>query len=231
MTFIFPPQAPAAALVAGTQDRFAVHRIYCVGRNYAAHAREMGFSDREPPFFFGKPADAVVPVAAGQTLELSYPGATENFHYEGELVVAIGKGGADIAAERALDHVWGYAVGLDMTRRDLQAQMRDTGRPWEVAKAFDHSAPLAPIHPAAQVGHFNHGSIWLTVNGQPKQKSDVADMIWSVPEIVAHLSRYFRLEPGDLIYTGKPEGVGPVKPGDVIRASVDRLGELAVKIV
>ena len=231
MTFIFTPQEPAAALVAGTQDQFAVHRIYCVGRNYAAHAREMGFSDREPPFFFSKPADAVVPVADGQTLELPYPGATESFHYEGELVVAIGKSGADIAADRALDHVWGYAVGLDMTRRDLQAQMRDTGRPWEVSKAFDRSAQLAPIHPAAQTGHFDQGGIWLTVNGQPKQKSDVADMIWSVPEIVAHLSHYFRLEPGDLIYTGTPEGVGPVKPGDLIRAGVDRLGELAVKIV
>jgi fumarylpyruvate hydrolase len=231
MAFIFPPQEQATALVAGTQDRFAVHRVYCVGRNYAAHAREMGFSDREPPFFFSKPADAVVPVADGQTLALPYPGATQNFHYEGELVVAIGKSGADIATHQALDHVWGYAVGLDMTRRDLQTQMRDAGRPWEIAKAFDRAAPLAPLHPASQVGHFDRGGIWLTVNGQSKQKGDVADMIWSVPEIVAHLSRYFRLEPGDLIYTGTPEGVGPVKSGDVIRAGIDRLGELAVKIV
>jgi fumarylpyruvate hydrolase len=164
-------------------------------------------------------------------LELPYPNATGNFHYEGELVVAIGKSGADIAVDQALDHVWGYAVGLDMTRRDLQAQARNAGRPWEVAKAFDRSAPLAPIYPAARVGRFDKGGIWLTVNDQPKQKSDLADMIWSVPEIVAHLSHYFRLEPGDVIYTGTPEGVGPVKPGDVIRVGIDRLGELAVKIV
>jgi fumarylpyruvate hydrolase len=230
MTFIFPPQKPAAALVARSHEQFAVRRVYCVGRNYAAHAREMGSDGREPPFFFAKPADAVVPVADGQTLDLPYPGMTENFHYEGELVLAIGKSGADVAAEQALDYVWGYAVGLDMTRRDLQAQMRNSGQPWEVAKGFDRSAPLAPIYPAAQVGHFSRGGIWLTVNGQPKQKSDIADMIWPVPEIVAHLSRYFRLEPGDLIYTGTPEGVGPVKPGDVIRAGVDGLGELAVQI-
>jgi fumarylpyruvate hydrolase len=231
MTFIFSPPPQAAALVAGTSARFPVRRVYCVGRNYEAHAREMGSSGRELPFFFSKPADAVVPVADGQTQELPYPGETRNYHYEGELVVAIGKSGADIAVDQALEHVWGYAVGLDMTRRDLQAQMRDTGRPWEVSKAFDQSAPLAPIHPVAQVGHFGQGGIWLTVNGQPRQKSDVADMIWSVPEIVAQLSRYFRLEPGDLIYTGTPDGVGPVKPGDLIRIGIDRLGEMAVKIV
>ncbi|MDR0479516.1 MAG: fumarylacetoacetate hydrolase family protein [Burkholderiaceae bacterium] len=232
MTFVFPPEPPVAVPVAGSSDQFPVRRVYCVGRNYAAHAREMGFDpDREPPFFFCKPGDAVVPVAYGQTLELAYPTQTSNYHHEAELVAAIGKGGADIAPESALDHVWGYAVGLDMTRRDLQMQMRETGRPWEISKAFDRSAPLGPIHPAAQAGHFQKGGIWLTVNGQPRQKSDVSHLIWSVAETVTHLSKFFRLEPGDLIYTGTPEGVGAVKAGDTMRVGIERLGELTVKIV
>jgi fumarylpyruvate hydrolase len=232
MAFIFPPEAPVAVPVAGSTDQFAVRRVYCVGRNYAAHAREMGFDpDREPPFFFCKPADAVTPAAYGQTLALRYPAQTANFHYEAELVAAIGKGGADIALERALDHVWGYAVGLDMTRRDLQMQMREAGRPWEIGKAFDRSAPIGPLHPAAQVGHFERGAIWLTVNGESRQKSDVSHLIWSVAETVSYLSRYFRLEAGDLIYTGTPEGVGPVKAGDTMRVGVERLGELTVAVV
>jgi len=232
MTFIFPPEPPTAVPVAGSSDQFAVRRVYCVGRNYAAHAREMGSDpDREPPFFFCKPANAVVPVAYGQTLELAYPAQTSNYHYEAELVAAIGKSGSDIALEHALDHVWGYAVGLDMTRRDLQTKMREAGRPWEIGKAFDRSAPIGPIHPAAQVGHFDRGGLWLTVNGQPRQKSDVEHLIWSVTETVAYLSQFFRLEPGDLIYTGTPEGVGAVKAGDTMRVGVERLGELTVKVV
>jgi len=232
MAFVFPPEPPVAVPVAGSSNQFAVRRVYCVGRNYAAHTREMGFDpDREPPFFFCKPAGAVVPAAYGQTLELAYPAQTSNYHYEAELVAAIGKSGSDIALERALDHVWGYAVGLDMTRRDLQMKMREAGRPWEIGKAFDRSAPIGPIHPAAQVGHFDKGGLWLTVNGQPRQKSDVAHLIWSVAETVAYLSQFFRLEPGDLIYTGTPEGVGAVKAGDTMRVGVERLGELTVKVV
>ncbi|MDR0457972.1 MAG: fumarylacetoacetate hydrolase family protein [Burkholderiaceae bacterium] len=232
MTFVFPPEPAVAVPVAGSGDQFPVRRVYCVGRNYAAHAREMGFDpDREPPFFFCKPADAVVPAGYGQVLELAYPSQTSNYHYEAELVAAIGKSGADIALERALDHVWGYAVGLDMTRRDLQIKMREQGRPWEIGKAFDRSAPVGPIHPAAQVGHFDKGELWLMVNGQSKQKSDISKLIWSVAETVAYLSRFFRLEPGDLIYTGTPEGVGAVGPGDVMRVGIDRLGELTVKVV
>jgi fumarylpyruvate hydrolase len=232
MAFVFPPKPPVAVPVTGSSDLFAVRRVYCVGRNYAAHTREMGFDpNREAPFFFCKPADAVVPVAYGQVLELAYPSQTNNFHYEAELVAAIGKSGFDIPLERALDHVWGYAVGLDMTRRDLQIKMREQGRPWEIGKAFDHSAPLGSIHPATAVGHFDKGALWLTVNDQPRQKSDLSKLIWSVPEMVTYLSQFFRLEPGDLIYTGTPEGVGAVKPGDTMRVGVERLGELTVKVV
>ena len=191
----------------------------------------MGFNpDREPPFFFLKPDNAVVPVGYGETLTLDYPSETQNYHYEAELVAVIGKSGSDIPLEQALDYVWGYAVGLDMTRRDLQMNMREMGRHWEIGKAFDNSAPLGPIHPAASVGHFNKGAIWLTVNGETKQSSDVTHLIWSVAETVAHLSKFFRLEPGDLIYTGTPEGVGPVVAGDTIKVGIERLGELTVSI-
>lgn len=232
MTFIFPPEAPMAVPVAGSNDSIAVRRVYCVGRNYAAHAREMGFDpDREPPFFFCKPDNAVVPVAYEQTLELAYPAETANYHYEAELVAVIGKSGSNVPLEQALDYVWGYAVGLDMTRRDLQMKMREMGRPWEIGKAFDASAPVGPIHPASQIGHFQRAGIWLTVNGETKQKSDVTHLIWSVEETVSYLSRFFKLEPGDLIYTGTPEGVGAVKRGDTIKVGVERLGELTVKIV
>ena len=231
MTFVFPPEAPVAVPVAGSDARFAVRRVYCVGRNYAAHAREMGFDpDREPPFFFCKPADAVVPVAYGETLELAYPSQTQNYHYEAELVAVIGKSGSDIPVDQALDHVWGYAVGLDMTRRDLQMKMREMGRPWEIGKAFDRSAPIGPIHPASAVGHFEGGGLWLSVNGETKQKSDVSHLIWSVAETVADLSKYFRLEPGDVIFTGTPEGVGAVKKGDTMKVGVERLGELTVHV-
>lgn len=232
MAFVFTPEAPIAVPVVGGDDKFAVRRVYCVGRNYAAHAREMGYDpDREPPFFFCKPADAVVPVSYGETLDLEYPSQTSNYHYEAELVAVIGKGGSDIPVEKALDYVWGYAVGLDMTRRDLQMKMREMGRPWELGKAFDRSAPLGPIHPAASVGHFESAGLWLTVNGETKQKSDVSHLIWSVAETVAYLSQFFRLEPGDVIFTGTPEGVGAVKTGDTMKVGVDRLGELTVRVI
>ena len=232
MPFVFAPAAPVAVPIAGGQDAFPVRRVYCVGRNYAAHAREMGFDpDREPPFFFCKPADAVVPVADGQTLDLPYPPETANLHYEIELVAAIGRGGANIAVDDALQHVWGYAVGLDMTRRDLQMKMREAGRPWELGKAFDQSAPIGPLHPAASVAGIEQAGIWLQVNGADKQRSDIGKLIWSVAETIAYLSRYFRLEPGDLIYTDTPEGVGPVVRGDKMLGGVDGLGTLSVQMV
>ncbi|CAL8476921.1 fumarylacetoacetate hydrolase family protein [Caballeronia sp. S22] len=233
MVFIFPPEPPVALPVAGAEGQFPVRRVYCVGRNYAAHAREMGFDpDREPPFFFCKPDNAIVPVAHGEALELPYPAQTQNYHYEAELVAVIGKRGADIVPECALEYVWGYAVGLDMTRRDLQMKMREMGRPWEIGKAFDLSAPVGPIYPASIVGHFDgNAALWLTVNGETKQQSDVSHLIWSVAETVAHLSKFFTLEPGDVIFTGTPEGVGPVKVGDTITVGVERLGEMTVKVV
>ena len=232
MAFIFSPEPHIAVPVVGTADSVAVRRVYCVGRNYAAHAREMGFDpDREPPFFFIKPDNAVVPVGYGETLQLKYPAETENYHYEAELVAVIGKSGSGIPVEQALEHVWGYAVGLDMTRRDLQIRMREMGRPWEIGKSFDDSAPIGPIHPAEAVGHFDEGGIWLTVNGEAKQSSNLTHLIWSVAESVAYLSRFFRLEPGDLIYTGTPEGVGPVIAGDTMKVGVERLGELTVSVV
>jgi fumarylpyruvate hydrolase len=232
MPYVFAPPATVAVPVAGTGDSFPVRRVYCVGRNYAAHAREMGFDpDREPPFFFCKPADAVMPVAEGETLNLPYPTETSNYHYEIELVAAIGKGGANVAVEDALDHVYGYAVGLDMTRRDLQMKMREAGRPWELGKAFDDSAPIGPLYPASAKGHFDDTAIWLKVNGQDKQRSDTSKLIWSVAETISYLSRYFRLEPGDLIYTGTPEGVGPVVKGDLMEGGVDGLGTLRAKVV
>ncbi len=232
MNYVFPPEDPIAVPVVGSDALFPVRRVYCVGRNYAAHAREMGFDpDREPPFFFCKPDNAIVPAAYGEVLELAYPAETNNYHYEAELVALIGQGGSNIALEQALSHVWGYAVGLDMTRRDLQMKMREMGRPWEIGKAFDHSAPIGPIHPASAVGHFENGGIWLTVNGQSRQKSDVANLIWSVAETVSYLSRFFRLEPGDVIFTGTPEGVGALTRGDLMSVGIERLGELRVKIV
>jgi fumarylpyruvate hydrolase len=231
MNFVIPPAPIPVVPVAGASDGFPVRRIYCVGRNYAAHAREMGSDpDRDPPFFFCKPADAVVPVAPGVTGAVPYPPQTANYHHEVELVVAIGKRGSNITATRANDHVWGYAVGFDMTRRDLQFALRDKGRPWELGKAFDHSAPIAPIVPADHCGHPVRGRVWLEVNGALKQEGDLADLIWSVPETIAHLSTYFELFPGDLIFTGTPEGVGPVVKGDLVSGGVDGVGELSIRI-
>lgn len=232
MTHVVNPPEVIAVPVYGSSDTFPVRRVYCVGRNYAAHAREMGFDpDREPPFFFCKPADAVVPVAEGATLELPYPAETSNYHYEIELVAAIGKGGSNITLADAPSHVWGYAVGLDMTRRDLQMKMREMGRPWEIGKAFDASAPIGPLYPVDQVGHLEKAVIKLDVNGTTKQSSTIDKLIWSVPETIAYLSRFFRLEPGDLIYTGTPEGVGAVVAGNLMVGSVEGLADLSVKVV
>lgn len=231
MRFVVPAQPQACVPVAGSQDMFPVHRIYCVGRNYAAHAREMGSDpDREPPFFFCKPADAVFPLTMAEIRELPYASSTANLHHEVELVVAIGKGGRDIPVESAAEHIWGYGVGLDMTRRDLQTSLKSKGQPWELGKAFDNSAPLSPLKSVTQVGALKTGRIWLRLNDELRQEGDLSDMIWSVPETIAHLSRYFNLQVGDLIFTGTPEGVGPVKPGDILRFGVDGLSEVAVRI-
>lgn len=231
MNYAIPPAPIPTVPVVGITDIFPVRRIYCVGRNYAAHAREMGSDpDREPPFFFCKPADAVVPVAQNVATDVAYPPETANYHHEVELVVAIGKGGRNISSSNANDHVWGYAAGFDMTRRDLQFALRDKGRPWELGKAFDQSAPITPILPAKLSGHPSSGRIWLMVNGQLKQEGDLSDLIWSVPETIAHLSKYFELKPGDLIFTGTPEGVGPVVKGDLLTGGVDGVGELSIHI-
>ncbi|MCU0868469.1 MAG: fumarylacetoacetate hydrolase family protein [Burkholderiales bacterium] len=225
---VVPAPAPVTVPVAGRADRFPVHRIYCVGRNYAAHAREMGKDpDKEPPFFFLKPADAVV--TDGR--DVHYPPGTANYHHEVELVVAIGRAGHDIAPEAALAHVWGYAVGLDMTRRDLQLAARDLGRPWDFGKGFDESAPIGPIHPVSDIGHLAIGAITLEVNGAMRQMADLAEMIWNVPDTIAYLSRYYRLVPGDLIFTGTPAGVAAVIPGDAMRAMVTGLPALEVKVL
>jgi fumarylpyruvate hydrolase len=227
MSFIFPPHPTPSVEIKGRAERFPVHRIYCVGRNYAAHAREMGMNpDREPPFFFSKPADAVVPDQA----RIAYPSRTQNLHHEIELVVAIGKGGRNVAIASALDHVYGYAVGNDLTRRDLQFAARDQGRPWDTSKGFDRSAVIGAITPAAQSGHLRSGRIWLKVNAELRQQADVSELIWSVPEVIAELSTLFELQPGDLIYTGTPAGVGALKPGDRIEGGIDGLGELVTTI-
>jgi fumarylpyruvate hydrolase len=223
--------APVVTLpVAGSDEQFPVNRIFCVGRNYAAHAREMGKDpDRDPPFFFMKPANATV-AAGAEEVSIPYPPKTANFHHEIELVVAIGTGGTDIPVEKALDHVFGYAVGLDMTRRDVQLEARDKGRPWEFGKSFAQSAPIGPIHKASEVGHVGEGAIAVTVNGEPRQHSDVAKLIWSVAESIAFLSEYETLEPGDLIMTGTPEGVNAVQPGDLMVGTVAGLGEIRVRV-
>jgi fumarylpyruvate hydrolase len=232
MNYVFEPEAQVAVPVAGSTALFPVRRVYCVGRNYAAHAREMGFDpDREPPFFFCKPDNSIVVVPPGQTAEVAYPLQTSDYQHEIELVVAIGKGGSNIAVERANEHVFGYAVGLDMTRRDLQLQLREKGRPWELGKAFDNSAPIAPIHPASAIGHPTAGAVWVQVDGVDRQRSDIAKLIWSVPEVVANLSTYFELRPGDLIYSGTPEGVGKVQRGQTMRGGIAGLGELNVKVI
>lgn len=231
MNYVLPPAPVTAVPVAGSDARFPVRRVYCVGRNYAEHAKEMGFTGREDPFFFCKPADAIISVATGETGKMPYPAKTANLHYEMELVVAIGKGGKNIPVDQANDHIWGYALGLDMTRRDLQGEAKKLGRPWEVGKAFDHSAPLGPIHPLSSVGVLEQGRIWLDVNGERKQDSNLRELIWNIPESISYLSGLFELQPGDLIFTGTPEGVGAVVPGDVLVGGVEKLGELRVQIV
>jgi len=228
MSFVIPPTVQATVEVAGTEARFPVHRVYCVGRNYAKHAREMGMDpEREPPFFFAKPADAIVPNGT----PVPYPPRTANLHHEIELVVAIGTGGRDIPVANALAHVFGYAVGNDLTRRDLQFEAREQQRPWDVAKGFDWSAPVSAIRPVTEVGHPERGAIWIEVNGESRQRADLSEMIWNVPEIIAELSTYFELRPGDLIFTGTPEGVGPVQRGDSLVGGVDGLETLRTTIV
>jgi fumarylpyruvate hydrolase len=224
INYVIDIEQPSLA-VEGSDARFPVGRIYCVGRNYADHAREMGHDpDREPPFFFMKAANSVVPSGA----TLSFPVGTKDVHHEIELVAAIGKGGKNIPVEKALEHVWGYAVGLDMTRRDLQGEAKKTGRPWEMGKSFDESAPMSALRPASKIGHPQKGAIWLKVNGQVKQQGDLAMQIWSLPEQINYLSNLITLQPGDLIFSGTPAGVGPVKAGDKLEGHVDGVGELVV---
>ena len=218
--------------VVGSDEFFPVRRIYCIGRNYAAHAREMGSDPtREPPFFFQKPTDAVQFVPQGTVADHPYPTLTKNYHYEAELVAALDRGGRNIAVADALNHVYGYTLGLDMTRRDLQRALGDEKKPWEIGKSFDHSAPLGAIHKVGQVGHFAQGAIWLKVNGQVKQSANLNQMIWSVAEQISKLSEAFELFPGDIIFSGTPENVGPVVRGDVIEMHIDGLPDLSVKIV
>ena len=231
MSYVFAAPVQAAVPVTGQDALFPVHRIYCVGRNYVDHAQEMGHSGREAPFFFMKPADAVLPVATGATGELSYPAQTADFQHEMELVVAIGKGGSDIAVDAALEHVWGYAIGLDMTRRDVQGAAKKLGRPWDTGKAFEQSAPIGAITPVAQAGEIGSAAITLQVNGAVRQNSTIDKLIWNVAETIADLSTYFTLQPGDLIYTGTPAGVAAVQRGDELVGTITGLGELRVKVI
>ena len=226
--YVIPPPPVPSLPVRGSDRLFPVHRIYCVGRNYAAHAIEMGHDpDREPPFFFQKNPDTLIPGGG----EFPYPDKSEDVHYELELVVALASGGRDIAVERALDCVYGYAVGLDMTRRDLQGEAKKMGRPWDVGKAFDHSAPCSEIVPVENIGHPDAGAVWLRVNGEMRQEGDLNQMIWKVPEIIAYLSGLFTLAPGDLIFSGTPAGVGATVPGDSLHGGVAGVGELSVSVV
>lgn len=227
-TFVIDPPLISSLPVVGDSRRFAVNRIYCVGRNYADHAREMGHDpDREPPFFFMKPANSIV--TDGK--DMHYPNLSNDVHHEVEMVVAIGKGGSNIPADKALEHVYGYGVGLDMTRRDLQGEAKKMGRPWDTGKAFDQSAPCAAITPASVCGHLDQGKIALMVNGELRQEGDLNQLIWNIPDTIAYLSTLFTLEPGDLIMSGTPAGVGPVKKGDVLEGMVEGLTSLKVKII
>lgn len=224
---IAPPPVPTLPVV-GSSDLFPVRRIYCIGRNYAEHAIEMGHDPtKEPPFFFQKNPDNILLEGS----DFPYPPKSKDVHFEIELVVALKSGGSNIPVERALDHVYGYAIGLDMTRRDLQGEAKKLGRPWEIGKAFEHSAPCGPIHPVSAVGHPSAGAIWLEVNGEMRQKGDVNQMIWKVPEMISYLSDYFTLAPGDLIMSGTPAGVGGVKAGDALKGHVDGVGDFHVKVV
>ena len=226
MSFAVPAWDLPSVPVAGSADRFPVRRIYCIGRNYAAHAREMGADEREPPFFFLKPADAIVQDGA----TIPYPTATSNLHYEAELVAAIGKPGENISVDDANDHIFGYGVGIDLTRRDLQNEAKEMRRPWDMGKGFDASAPCSAIYPASDIGHPTTGAIWLKVNDEIKQDGDIADMIWNMPESIAYLSGLMRLEAGDLIYTGTPDGVGAIVSGDHVVVHVDGVCDLNIKI-
>lgn len=226
--YVFAPPATVSVGVVGESARYPVRRIYCVGRNYAEHAREMGHDpDRELPFFFQKNPDNLVL----DNKDFPYPTMTSNLHHEIELVVAMGQGGRDIQAANALAHVYGYALGIDMTRRDLQNEAKKTGRPWEIGKAFEHSAPMTDITPAAKSGHLSKGAIWLKVNGEVRQQSDLTQLIWNIPEIIAHLSVIFELRAGDLIMTGTPAGVAAVKPGDVMEGYCEGVGTIITKVV
>ena len=230
MSFVFTPPAVSSLPVVGSTERFPIHRIYCVGRNYEEHAKEMGFTGREPPFFFLKPADAVVAVEAGTVGSMDYPTLTSNLHHEIELVVAIGKAGKNIKAADAAQYIYGYAVGLDMTRRDLQSDMKKQGRPWCIGKAFEQSAPIGPVTPAAQAGDITNAEISLQVNGADRQRSHVNKLIWNIAETIEHLSAAWELQPGDLIMTGTPEGVAAVVRGDLLEGKVQGLPTLQVKI-
>ena len=228
MSFVFDPGETPSVAIHNSTERYPVRRIYCVGRNYAAHAREMGKDpDRDPPFFFMKPADSVVP----NNTDVRYPPRTDNFHHEIELVIAIGKSGTDIPLDQAEDHIFGYAVGNDLTRRDLQLEAREKGRPWDTGKGFDESAPISAIYTAAENGHIREGEIWIKVDGEIKQEADIRDLIWDVPEIVSELSTLYELHPGDLIYTGTPAGVGPVEKGQTMEGFIGGLTTLTNKVV
>ena len=230
MSYVFNPAPVVSVPVFGSALRFPVHRIYCVGRNYEEHAKEMGFSGREAPFFFMKPADALLVVKPGETGNMPYPTLTKNLHHEIELVVALGKGGKNIAAADAHKHIFGYAVGLDMTRRDLQNEMKKLGRPWSISKGFDHSAPIGVITPAADAPDIASAEILLQVNGQQRQRSQIAKLIWNISEVIEHLSAAWELQSGDLIYTGTPEGVGAVVAGDSMSAGVTGLQSITVTV-
>ena len=229
-SYTFTPPPVVSVPVVGRAERFPVHRIYCVGRNYEEHAKEMGFTGREPPFFFLKPADAIVVAEPGQVTTIPYPSLTANLHHEIELVVAIGRGGRGIKAEDAASHIYGYAVGLDMTRRDLQTEMKKQGRPWCIGKGYDQSAPIGPITPAADAGDIHHAAIWLQVNGSDRQRSAVSQLIWNVAETIEHLSNAWELQAGDLIYTGTPAGVGAVVRGDTMTGGIDGLSGITVQL-
>ncbi len=230
MSYVFTPAPVVSVPVLGRAERFPVHRIYCVGRNYEEHAKEMGFTGREPPFFFLKPADAIVVADAGQPAHIHYPTLTANLHHEIELVVAIGTGGRNIRAADAHQHIFGYAVGLDMTRRDLQNEMKKQGRPWCIGKGYDQSAPIGPITPASQAGDIANAAIWVQVNGQDRQRSQVSKLIWNIAETIEHLSQAWELQPGDLIYTGTPEGVAAVVRGDTMTGGIDGLTGITVQV-
>jgi fumarylpyruvate hydrolase len=230
MSFVVTPPATVSVPVVGLTERFPVNRVYCVGRNYEEHAKEMGFTGREPPFFFLKPANALVVVEDGQTGDLPYPSLTQNLHHEIELVVAIGTGGKNIKAADAMKHIYGYAVGLDMTRRDLQNEAKKLGRPWDIGKGFDHSAPIGPITRAADAGDIENAVIYLQVNGQDRQRSETSKLIWNIAESIEHLSAAWELQPGDLILSGTPAGVAAVVAGDTLVGGVAGIGTLTVKV-